>query len=185
MRHDPDAPPAETRVPDQDVRRPARLVLEERAVVDDVVDDVVHVVREARVGGDDVVKGAIHPVGRIGRLDPRWVAQVVLRKERQDAPRGVEGLGFIRRRQVSHAALRRVGDGTAEEFGIDFLMGHRLHDVRTRDEHVARPLDHHGEVRHRRRIHRSASARPHDDRDLWHDAGGQDIAQEDVGVAAE
>ena len=82
-------------------------------------------------------------------------------------------------------ALRRVGHGTAEEFRIDFLVGHGLHDVRTGDEHVARVLDHDGEVGHRRRVDGAAGARSHDDGDLGHDPGREDVAQEDVGVATE
>ena len=60
-----------------------------------------------------------------------------------------------------------------------------LHDVGARDEHVARALDHHREVRHRRRVDRAAGARPEDDRDLGHDARREDVAQEDLRVTAE
>ena len=41
------------------------------------------------------------------------------------------------------------------------------------------------EVGHRRRVDGTARTRTHDDRDLRDDAGRQDVAQEDVGVAAE
>ena len=53
------------------------------------------------------------------------------------------------------------------------------------DEHVRRAAHHVDEVGDRRRIHRAAGARPEDRRDLRHDAGGERVAQEDVGVAAE
>ena len=75
--------------------------------------------------------------------------------------------------------------GAAEVLAIDVLVGHGLHDVRPGDEHVARALDHDGEVGDRRRVDRAAGTRPEDHRDLRHDAGRQDVAQEDVGVAAE
>ena len=86
---------------------------------------------------------------------------------------------------MRHPALRRVGGRSAEIFGVDLLMGHGLHHVRSGHEHVARVLDHDREVRDRRRIDRAARARPHHDRDLGNDAGGQDVAQEDLGVPAE
>ena len=60
-----------------------------------------------------------------------------------------------------------------------------LMHVRAGHEHVARALDHDGEVGDRRRVHGAAGARPHDRGDLRHDAGRQRVAQEDVGVAAE
>ena len=72
-----------------------------------------------------------------------------------------------------------------ERLRVDLLMGHGLHDVGAGDEHVARALDHHGEVRHRRRVDSAAGARSEDDRDLRHDARRQDVAQEDLRVPAE
>ena len=67
----------------------------------------------------------------------------------------------------------------------DVLVGDGLDDVGAGDEHVARLLHHDDEVGDRRRIDRAAGARPHDGGDLRHDAGGERVAQEDVGVAAE
>ncbi len=67
----------------------------------------------------------------------------------------------------------------------DLLVRHRLDHVRPGHEHVAGVLDHDDEVGHRRGVDRPARAGPHDHRDLRDDAGGQRVAQEDVGVAAE
>ena len=69
LRDDPDAAPAESREPDDDVLRPAGLDLQERGVVDDATQDVMHVIRQPRVVGDDRVELGLHPVGRIGRVD--------------------------------------------------------------------------------------------------------------------
>src|SRR4051794_33195079 len=79
----------------------------------------------------------------------------------------------------------RMCGRSAEALGIDVLVGYGLHDIRAGDEHVARPLDHDGEVRDRRRIHGAARTWPHDDGQLRNDAGGERVAEEDVGVAAE
>jgi hypothetical protein len=73
----------------------------------------------------------------------------------------------------------------AEVLEVDLLAGHRLDDVRAGDEHVAGLVDHHGEVGDRRGVHRAARARAHDQRDLRDDAGGADVAEEDVAVEAE
>jgi hypothetical protein len=53
------------------------------------------------------------------------------------------------------------------------------------DEHVGSAAHHHVEVCDGRAVDRAARARPHDATDLRDDAGGQRVAQEDVGVAAE
>ena len=75
--------------------------------------------------------------------------------------------------------------GAAEELAIHVFVGHGLHDVRTGDEHVARAFDHDGEVGDGRRVDRTTGTRSEDHRDLRHDPGRQDVAQEDVGVAAQ
>jgi hypothetical protein len=61
----------------------------------------------------------------------------------------------------------------------------RLHDVRARDEHVRRAAHHEREVGDRRGVDGAARAGPEDGRDLGDDAGGEGVAEEDVGVAAE
>jgi hypothetical protein len=68
---------------------------------------------------------------------------------------------------------------------VDLFVGDGLHDVRPGHEHVARPFDHHREIRDRRRVHRAAGAGPHHDGDLRDDPGRKDVAQEDVRVPAE
>ena len=67
----------------------------------------------------------------------------------------------------------------------DLLVRHRLDHVGAGDEHVARPLDHDREVGDGRGVDRAAGAGPEDRGDLRDDAGGEGVAQEDVGVAAE
>ena len=78
-----------------------------------------------------------------------------------------------------------MGGGAAEVLLGHLLVGDGADDLRAGDEHVARLLDHQDEVGDRRRVHRAAGARPHDGGDLRHHAGGERVAQEDVGVAAE
>ena len=104
---------------------------------------------------------------------------------RQQVARRVECTRLIGRGEMRDAASRRVRQRAAEELRVDILVRHGLHDAGSGDEHVARAFDHHGEVGDGRRIDRAAGARPEDHRDLRHDAGREDVAQEDVGVAAE
>ena len=86
---------------------------------------------------------------------------------------------------VEGIAARRMRDGTAQLLVRHILARYGLDDIGAGDEHLRRAVRHEDEVGQRRRIHRAASARPHDDRDLRHDAGGQHIAKEDVAVATE
>ena len=87
--------------------------------------------------------------------------------------------------EVGDAALLVVRHRAAERFLRHVLVRDRLDDVGAGDEHVARLLHHDDEVGDRRRVDRAAGARAHDRGDLRHHAGGERVAQEDVGVAAE
>ncbi len=155
------------------------------AVVDDATQDVVHVVRLRRLVGDDVIELCVHAISCVARLDRRCVGEVVLRQVREQASDRLHRLGLVAGREMRDAAASGVDTRAAERLGIDDLVGHGAHDVRPGDEHVARPLDHHREVRDGRRVHRAAGARPEDHRDLRHDARRHDVAQEDLRVAAQ
>ncbi len=67
----------------------------------------------------------------------------------------------------------------------DLLVGHGLDHVRAGDEHVAGLLDHEDEVGDGGGVDRAAGARAEDRRDLRHDPGGERVAVEDLGVAAQ
>ncbi len=181
----PDRATAEPGEPDQDVRGPRRLDLEQLAVVDDPSNDVVHVVRPRRVVGHDRVERRVHAIARILALDRRRVREVVLRQVREQAADGVHRLGLVARGEMGDSAAARVDGRAAERLRVDLLVRHGAHDVRSGHEHVARALDHHGEVGHRGRVHRAAGARAEDHRDLGHHARREDVAQEDLRVAAE
>src|SRR5256885_16423276 len=64
-------------------------------------------------------------------------------------------------------------------------MRHRLHDVRAGDEHVGDPTYHENEIRDGGAIDGAAGARSEDRADLRYDAGGERVAEKDVGVPTE
>jgi hypothetical protein len=70
----------------------------------------------------------------------------------------------------------------AQFLHADVLAGDGLDDVRPGDEHVGGLVDHHREVGDGRRVDGATRARPHDERDLRDDAGGQHVAAEDRAV---
>ena len=77
-----------------------------------------------------------------------------------------------------------MGYGTAKLFLRHRLMGHGLDDVRTGHKHVGRVFDHEDEIGHGRRVDRAAGARSHNQRDLRHDTGRQNITLEYLGITA-
>ena len=92
---------------------------------------------------------------------------------------------FITRGEMRDTADLCVNARATQVFTIDILVRDRLHHFGACDKHVARTLDHDREVRNGRRIDRAARTRTHDQRDLRHNSGGQGVAQEDIGVAAQ
>ncbi len=155
------------------------------AVVDDELDDLMHVVWLARVVRDDPIQRGVLPIDRIRRRSPRRVVEIVLWQVPEDPPREAERLRFVVGRDVRNPAARRVGRRPTKRLRVDVLVGDGLHDVRPGDEHVARALDHDREVGDRRGVHRPAGTRAHHQRQLRYDTRGQRVSQEDVGVPTE
>ena len=159
--------------------------LEEVAVVRDRVDQVQHVVRLVRRRRHQRVERVVFAIERIvGRL-ARRIVEVVVGHERQQLANQRDALGVVLDGEVRDAALLVVRHRAAEVFLGDVFVRDGLDHVGTGDEHVARLLHHDDEVGDRRRVDGAAGARAHDRGDLRHHAGGQRVAQEDVGVAAE
>ena len=78
-----------------------------------------------------------------------------------------------------------MGAGPAEGLELHVLAGDGLDDVRARDEHERRLVDHDREVGQRGGVHRAAGRGAHDQRDLRDDAGGVRVPPEDLAVEAE
>ena len=86
--------------------------------------------------------------------------------------------------------MRVAGDGVvgarpAQLLHADVLAGDRLDDVGAGDEHVRGLVDHDGEVGDGGGVDRAACARAEDQADLGDDAGGVDVAAEDLRVQRE
>ena len=117
---------------DDDVLGPLRRDLEEVRLVDDLEDQLLHVVGRVGVGRDQGVEGRLVAVGGIvggPRRDGRAVGQ---RQEVDHAADLGQGLEVVVEGAVGDAGLHGV-DAVAAEVGVaDVLVDHRLHHVRDR-----------------------------------------------------
>ena len=181
----PDRVAVEPGEPHHEVRGVRLVHLEEVAVVDDGVNDVLHVVRLVRAVGQHRVQLRVGPIDRVLARDGRRALLVVLRDEAEQLADQGQRLVFVGADEVRDAALGGVDVGAAELFGGDRLARHLLHDLRAGQEHVARAPRHPDEVGDGRAVDRAARARPEDEADLRHDARVEDVLQEDVGVAGQ
>ena len=162
-----------------------REVFEEVAVVDDDLDELLHVVGNVGGFGHQLVELFATSLGIVTERATRRLFEVVGRQERQQifdiVDAGLLVLGDERR----HTRLARMTPGAAQLLETHFFARHRLDDVGTGDEHVRRLAHHEDEVGHRRAVDRSAGARAEDDADLRDDARRLHVAVEDAAVRVE
>ena len=165
-----------------DVLGPVCLNFHEAAVVEDLTDHVDHVVGLVWFVGKDGLKGFTDPIDGVVCALFRWPLHVVEWEHVHEVPSKVDGAGVIFGGEMRDAGLRAVGHCATEVFeGHDFV-GDRFDDLWAGDEHVRRLIDHDDEIRDGRAVHGTASTGAHDHRDLWDDAAGTDVAEENLRI---
>src|SRR2546427_3416954 len=140
-----DRPAGEPREPDDQVVAVVPLDLEKRRVVDDVAEDVVHVVRLRRLIRDDLEERLFAAVGRIVGRAGRGTVQIVAREERQQRANRADRLelGIVHEMRYAGGAAMHVGiahfvhDSELESIGairtlLSFLPGNNLDSPPTR-----------------------------------------------------
>ncbi len=162
----------------------ARLQLEEIALVDDLLDQLLHVVGLVGIGRHQRVERGLVAVGRIARSDaPAASARLDAgRKSMKRRSCSSASTSFSKARSATPERVVWVMAPPSSSWRYR-LMRHRLHHIGAGDEHVGAVLHHEDEVGHRRRIDGAAGAGTHDQRDLRHDARGEHVALEDIGIA--
>ncbi len=161
--------------------------LEEFAVVEQVLDDLVHVVGlVGRVRDERVEKRVVlvHVGLDVGVEDRRRV-QVVARQVGEQRLDVVDRVVLVGGEVVRDAAVGVVRPRATQLFQGDVLAGHGLHDVGAGDEHLRGLVDHDDEVGERGGVDVTAGRGAHDQRDLRDDAGCLHVAVEDLAVQAE
>ena len=185
VRDHPNAERAQVRKPANNILGVVALHFVKHAIIDHARDDVVHIVGFVRVVRHDVEQCRIASVARVGARAARWIIDVVLGDVAEQLADRRQARRLRRMCEVRHARRRGMCVGAAQFLHRDVLVRHRLHDVRSGDEHVRRAAHHVREVGDRRRIHRAARAGPENGRDLRNHAGGERVTQKNVCVAAE
>src|ERR1019366_9356105 len=107
---------------DDDVAGVIFLHLEEVSVVHHAIDDVLDVVGNVRLGGDECVERLVGAVGGIGASLARRVFEIVGGHEAEQLAHHAETFGVVVGEKVRDAGLLVVGHGSAELFFRDFLM---------------------------------------------------------------
>ena len=138
----------------------ARLELVELGAVDDARDDLVNVVRLARVGRDHAVQLARIEQRRT-RLDQALCVILAPVQVCDRSPRNRQRVHVVLRQMIGHAGQARVHVATAQVFGADDLANGRLHQRRAGQEDRALVLDDDRLIAHRRHVGAACRARAH------------------------
>ena len=120
--------------------------LEEVLVVQHRLDDVLDVIGQVRVFGDDGLEGFRLAMDVVRAGDERRILHIVGGQEAEELADGHHRLLFVVAHEVGDAALRAMRIGAAQFFFVHHLVGDGLHHVRAGDEHVALLLHHEDEV---------------------------------------
>ena len=167
----------------QDVAGEVGMYFKELAVIYDALDDSVHVVGLVGAVGNDFVQRIVGPAGRILGRTLRGGLQVVLGQEGEQLLDHGDAFPFVIGGEMGNAAPGSVDGGSAQVFLGDGLAGDLLDDAGARQEHVGRVFHHQGEVGQGGGVNGSAGAGTEHAADLGDDAGGQDVALEDLAIA--
>lgn len=175
----------DTRVPGDDVRGGLRADFEEIAVVEDLEQDVVHVVAGVVGVGHERIEFDVvgRDLGLETRVDHGSLLLRIRRHVAQVLAHPVERRLLVGRDMV-HIAVFGLLTGASELFEADVLTRDRLDDVGAGDEHV-RLFGRHDDVGVDRCVHGTAGALADDDRDLWDQPGQRFGALADLAVPGE
>ena len=159
--------------------------LHEVAVIDNGIDDFVHVVGFVRVCRNDVVQIIVHAGDIIRTLYERSLLHIVLRDERNETTYLCQRLFLRSSYEMGNAGLGSVNLGATELLHGNVLTCNGFDYLRAGDEHIAVLLGHHDEVGQRRAIYCSTRARAENNRYLRHNAGSENVTFKNLCVTCE
>ena len=159
--------------------------LQELFIVDDLVDDLPHVVGPVGVVGQQVAQVGLPAVRRVVGGFQGAVLQVVAGQKTQKVAHLVDAFLFSLVDKVGHAAAGGMGCRAAQFLVGHLFTGDRLDHLGAGDVHLAGALDHEHEIGDGRGVYRAAGRRPNDHRYLGNDARVHGVAQKDVAVGGQ
>ena len=158
---------------------------EELVVIDDHLQQLLHIVGHVGIGGNDVHEGGVGTVARIVADAGGNAVLVVQRKVVVEFTHGTQHLDIVVVGAVSDTGLLGVDGGTTQFFLSDFFSGDSLDDIGTGDEHVGGVTHHEDEIGNGGGVHGTTSARTHDQGDLGNHTGGKGVTLENLRVTSQ
>ncbi len=157
--------------------------LKELAVVDNTVNDFLHVIGTVWTHRYDCVQFWILAQRIVLFRQSRRVLQVVIGHEAHQLLDQQQRFFLILCGEMRHTGYASVYACAAQFLKCYVFVCDSFDNVRSGNKHMAGILHHDHEVCDGRAVDRAASAWAEDDANLWHDAGCHDISVEDIGVS--
>ena len=159
--------------------------LEEAAVVDDGVDNLLDVVCLVGVLGDKVVKVILKTVDGVLGRNEGGLLEIITGDETYEVTDELDGALLCLSDKVGNAALGGVNHGAAKFVDGDILASDGLDHLRAGKEHVAVLLRHENKVGQSGAVDRAAGAGAENGADLRNNTRGKDIALENLGISGQ
>ena len=161
------------------------LYLHEVAVINDKVDDILHVVRFVGVVRNDFVQALLDTHGVVGAFQYRCLFHIVLRDETYQTANLLQSLFLGGCHKVGYTRFGCVY-ACATQFGNAYVLTRNgFHYFRTRDEHIRVLLGHHDEVGQSRAVNSTTGARTEDDTYLGYDTRSEDVTLENLCITSQ
>ena len=167
---------------DDDVLGKVGHYFKEIAVVYHSFNDILHVVGNIRISGNNCIQRCIFTVEVVCAVLLLGFVHIVLRQERQQFADAHQQFFFVIAHKVSNPTLAAVSHGTAQFFLAHFFMDHCFHYIRSGDKHVTLFFHHENKVGEGRRVAGTSGTRAEDSRNLRNDTAGHCILIEDICV---
>ena len=158
---------------------------EELVVIDDHLQELLHIVGHVGVSRDNVHESGISAVTRIIADTSGDTVLVVQGEVVVELTHSTQHLDIVVVGTVSNTGLLGVDGGTTQLFLSDLFSSDGLDDIGTGNEHVRGITDHEDEIGNGRGVHSTTSARTHDQGDLGNDTGGKGVALENLRVSSQ
>ncbi len=129
-------------------------------VIDNPVNNILHIVRFVRIGRNNFVQGHIRAAGGIGRFSHGRVGHVIGRNKADQFTDHHQGLFFIFTCKMGDPAFGAVRDRASKFFFADLLMSDHADNFGPGHEHMTGFIDHKNKIGQRRRIDGPSGTRP-------------------------
>src|SRR2546430_2723269 len=159
-----------------DIHSKILLHLEEVAIIDDILYDLLHVIRFVWVIRNNRIQVFLCSCRYIDRHKSRGVFKIIRWDKAHELPNHVNAIRLTWAGEMCYSTSAVMHHRPTQLFKSHIFMSHCLQYIRSRYKHIAGLLYHKNKVCNGWRVDCASRAWSHDGGNLWYNAGSQCIA---------